>query len=274
MKTDDKKIKKRVTIKDVATAADVSIATVSYVLNNTPGQSIGDDTRKKVLQFANILGYECNVMARYLATGKTNSVSAVIKDIPSVGAQYYLKLMTELSVLLNRQNYDLKITDYAEACERNSFCDGFITIALSESDFRAFADTKYVPVIAVDSVFDDFLFYRINDDYANMYVRSKRELGSCKIRLLTHALPEECLQKAREVFDGVDVIDDIGKLSDLGKNAAYATVSKLLYDSTKRFYSVAHVSASSAFKASSAADAIVKAIGRVCASPEEHDIRV
>ena len=82
MKTDDKKIKKRVTIKDVATAADVSIATVSYVLNNTPGQSIGDDTRKKVLQFANILGYECNVMARYLATGKTNSVSAVIKDIP------------------------------------------------------------------------------------------------------------------------------------------------------------------------------------------------
>ena len=67
------KRKTRVTIKDVAKAADVSIATVSYVLNNAPGHTISEETRKKVLQFANILGYECNVMARYLATGKTNS---------------------------------------------------------------------------------------------------------------------------------------------------------------------------------------------------------
>ena len=48
---------KRATIRDVAREAGVSVATVSYVLNNRPNQKISDDTKKKVLQIANLLQY-------------------------------------------------------------------------------------------------------------------------------------------------------------------------------------------------------------------------
>lgn len=184
MKTNESKRKSRVTIKDVAKASEVSIATVSYVLNNTPGQSISDETRKKVLQFANLLGYECNVMAKYLATGKTNTVAAVIKNIAPLAAPYYLQLLTELSRLLNRRNIDLKIVDYTDGYSRNgSPCDAYITVALSEQEFRSFAETKYVPVLAIDSEFQDRLFYRINDDHKTLSETAKRDLGVSDVTL-------------------------------------------------------------------------------------------
>lgn len=273
MSKNEQKSKSRVTIKDVASAAGVSIATVSYVLNNTQGQSISEDTRKKVLQFANLLGYECNIMARYLATGKTNTVSLVIKDIDGLGAQYYFKLITELSRLLYRKNFTLKLADYSDEIAKNGdTCDAYITVALSEKEFRDFADTKYNPVIAIDSVFDDFLFYRINDNYAEMYKKAKRELNVNAVTLLTFPLPPECMACATEAFDNVITVRTLADLSDLDKSLGYATAGKAISDCVE--HSVYLESASFALKASAAVDAAVKAINRIQSTSEEHDIRV
>lgn len=271
MNTSIKK-KPRVTIKDVASAAGVSIATVSYVLNNTPGQSIGEETRKKVLQFANILGYECNVMARFLATGRTNTVAVVLKDSDGFAGQYYIKMITELSRLLSQQNLTLKLIDYAYETEHPSdACAAYITVALSEKEFRAFADTKYAPVIAVDSRFVDFLFYRINDNYRLMYDTAKQELGVNKISLLTFELSDECMKAAKEVFDNVIIVRGLQDLSP-PDDYGYVTTSKALHRLVAR-PAYLH-SASYALKASAAADSVIKAINRVQSSTEEHDILV
>lgn len=48
---------KRTTIRDISAATGVSVATVSYVLNNTPGKSISRKTRDRVLAAANELNY-------------------------------------------------------------------------------------------------------------------------------------------------------------------------------------------------------------------------
>ena len=42
-------MRRRTTLKDVAQEAGVTAATVSYVINNTPGQSIRPETRRRVL---------------------------------------------------------------------------------------------------------------------------------------------------------------------------------------------------------------------------------
>ncbi|MCH5164922.1 MAG: LacI family DNA-binding transcriptional regulator [Clostridiales bacterium] len=271
--TRDRK-KNRVTIKDVATAADVSIATVSYVLNNTPGQSISEDTRKKVLQFANLLGYECNVMAKYLASGKSNTISVILKDAKPFAAHYYLKLLTELSRLLWRQNFGLKIVDYSDGFKRNTDCDAYITIALSEKEFREFADTKYIPVIAIDSAFDDFLFYRINDDYESLYKTAKSESGLDKIGLLTFDLPEEVIQSASAVFDEVKIVNSLSDLNALDSKTCYVTLSGAIHDIAPKSLNIRLQSSSFALKASAAADAVIKALNRLQAPSGEHHIKV
>ena len=48
---------RRTTLKDVARKAGVTAATVSYVINNTPGQSIRLETRERVLKAARELNY-------------------------------------------------------------------------------------------------------------------------------------------------------------------------------------------------------------------------
>jgi DNA-binding LacI/PurR family transcriptional regulator len=63
-----------VTSTDVARAAGVSRATVSYVLNDVPGQTVSAPTRAAVLRAADDLGYRPNVLARSLKRGRSDSV--------------------------------------------------------------------------------------------------------------------------------------------------------------------------------------------------------
>ncbi|HZN14653.1 MAG TPA: LacI family DNA-binding transcriptional regulator [Acidimicrobiales bacterium] len=63
-----------VTSTDVARAAGVSRATVSYVLNDTPGQTVSPATRAAVRRAADELGYRPSVLARSLKRGRSDSV--------------------------------------------------------------------------------------------------------------------------------------------------------------------------------------------------------
>ena len=54
-------------MKDVAAYAGVSIATVSYVVNNKPQKTISDETAIKVLKAARALDYKINEDAQRLA---------------------------------------------------------------------------------------------------------------------------------------------------------------------------------------------------------------
>ena len=63
-----------VTSADVARAAGVSRATVSYVLNDTPGRVLSPETRATVLRVAAELGYQPNALARSLKRGRSNTV--------------------------------------------------------------------------------------------------------------------------------------------------------------------------------------------------------
>src|SRR3954449_12712011 len=92
---------RRVTSADVARLAGVSRATVSYVLNDTPRQSISADTRTRVLDAAAQLGYAPSAAARALRTGRSDVVLCLLPDWPigsEVGA-----LLGGLSTALARE---------------------------------------------------------------------------------------------------------------------------------------------------------------------------
>lgn len=64
----------RVTLSDVAAASGVSRATVSFVLNNDPRQTISAATRDRVRQAASDLGYVPHGVARALREGNSRVV--------------------------------------------------------------------------------------------------------------------------------------------------------------------------------------------------------
>jgi DNA-binding LacI/PurR family transcriptional regulator len=73
---------KRTTSMDVARAAGVSRTTVSFVLNRRPGQSIPEETRRRVLDAARRLDYRPHASARTLAAGRSDIVLLSIPDLP------------------------------------------------------------------------------------------------------------------------------------------------------------------------------------------------
>lgn len=68
-----------VTIRDVAKAAGVSVATVSRVLNNTGPAS--DEARRKILKAAEVLRYVPHGGARSLITSHTSTVGVLLPDM-------------------------------------------------------------------------------------------------------------------------------------------------------------------------------------------------
>jgi DNA-binding LacI/PurR family transcriptional regulator len=71
--------KQRVTISDVAAASGVSRATVSFVLRDSPNQSISAATRERVRQAARDLGYVPDGIARALREGTSRIVVLTIE---------------------------------------------------------------------------------------------------------------------------------------------------------------------------------------------------
>lgn len=95
----------RVTAADIARSLGLSRATVGFVLNNTPGQTISEATTRRVLDEAKRLGYRPHSAARALASGRSNIVLLVLPDWP---LDYSMQThLDEASLELDRAGYSL-----------------------------------------------------------------------------------------------------------------------------------------------------------------------
>ena len=93
---------KRVTIREVADAAGVSPAAVSYALR---GIQVSEETQERVRKVATDLGYEANPIARALASGRTGMVGILG---PSLEDLWQQRLVAEAGrVLLAHERYAL-----------------------------------------------------------------------------------------------------------------------------------------------------------------------
>jgi DNA-binding LacI/PurR family transcriptional regulator len=78
-------VTRRVTSADVAVAAGVSRATVSYVLNNRADKQVTAETRSAVLTAAEQLGYQPSPAARALRSGRGDIVLVLLPDWDTAG---------------------------------------------------------------------------------------------------------------------------------------------------------------------------------------------
>ncbi|SEQ09723.1 transcriptional regulator, LacI family [Virgibacillus subterraneus] len=95
-----------ITIYDVAREANVSMATVSRVVNGNP--NVKPVTRKKVLATIEQLGYRPNAVARGLASKKTTTVGAIIPDISSI---FFAELARGIEDIATMYKYNMILSN-------------------------------------------------------------------------------------------------------------------------------------------------------------------
>ncbi|WP_296112588.1 LacI family DNA-binding transcriptional regulator [uncultured Anaerococcus sp.] len=155
----------KVTIKDVAKAAGVSVATVSYVINERKDQKISEETRKKVLQVVNLLNYSPNQNARALASNKYKNIYLITRNDDSLlySANVY-SFIKNLSDFFQNEGFHLIISGDNSIDNLNSF-NTIITIDLTKEEFLNIGNKTFTPLIALSSYINDPVFYQINRDY-------------------------------------------------------------------------------------------------------------
>lgn len=174
----------KITAKDVAKEAGVSVATVSYVLNGRTDQKISPETQKKIIQIANLMNYVPSHAAKSLATGRNNAIgiSYSLSSFESRNSEI-MKFVNLLIERFNRMKYDVTFIPskaFKEGLPVNRNIDAIVAIDLTQDDFRVLSDSYLVPVICVDMIVNDSLFYQIYEDVPFLIEKALIELPAGK----------------------------------------------------------------------------------------------
>ena len=106
---------RRVTLRDVAEAAGVSLKTASNVINHSGRMS--DATRAKVEQVIKDLGYRVNVAARNLSRDHTGFITLAV---PTLTPPYLAELANRTIDAARLQDYSVYVTTYAEGSAKGA----------------------------------------------------------------------------------------------------------------------------------------------------------
>ncbi len=160
---------KNVTIKDVAAAAGVSVALVSFVMNNrieSDGKRkyrVNEATKRKILDVAKRLNYRPNSAAKMLQSGRSKVIGVILSDISNV---FYGEIARLLEEIAFSHGYTVLFGSTDEQQEKmdrlvNSFMykgvDGFIIVPCEGSEpTLAYIMEKQIPLVLMDRRNFDF----------------------------------------------------------------------------------------------------------------------
>lgn len=169
------------TIKDVAKAAGVSIATVSYVMNNDP--RIKKETAEKVKRVSEEMNYVASGIARSLKKNRTNNILVLTPDF---GGPIFQEILSNIHFELKRRNYRMIVSngDLASELLNERQSDGLINLdpSVSPELLVRIAKTGFV-IFDTRKIYssDDKVFVSRVDSYTPTYELVKQMIASgCK----------------------------------------------------------------------------------------------
>lgn len=213
--------KKKATNRDVAKLAGVSVATVSYVMNGREDQHISEETKKKVYQAINFLNYTPNPYAVGLNTKQLQSIVIRSSQNVSIFMEYeILHFMRLFNAECEKSGYQLNYSTDKRATQiAASAC---LCFDMPNVEFHKIGNENYIPVIAVDSIINDPIFYQVTLDYDKMYAAAKRHFSDAGfVYICIKPLNEKIVEKIHSVFPEtlfVSAPDDIGNALKINSN--------------------------------------------------------
>ena len=114
---------KKVTIRDVAREAGVSVTLVSFVMNAKMGKDgrldcpVNPDTAERVLQVAKRLGYRRNNAAASLRSGRSHSIAVIVSDIAN---PFYAEICRNIENIAYKDGYTVIFASSEESPQKLS----------------------------------------------------------------------------------------------------------------------------------------------------------
>lgn len=152
-----------VSMKDIAKACGVSVATVSKALNGQ--QDIGRETREKIRRTADEMGYMTNASARALKTSRSYNIGVLFVD-PTHGGlahEYFSSVLDSIRVESERCGYDITFincnvgrrqTTYLQHCLYRGV-DGVVIASVDFTDPMVLELIHSgLPIVTIDHIFN------------------------------------------------------------------------------------------------------------------------
>lgn len=179
---------KEITIYDIASKLNISIATVSRALKDDP--VVNKKTRKRVFEAAKQMSYRSNQFARNLRSQKTQTIGVIV---PKLNSHFMSSVIAGVESVANSHGYNLIISQSSESAEKeiasaktmfNNRVDGLlVSLAYNTGDLSHFDifQKKNIPVIFFDRVMDD-------EHYTNIVIENKK----AAYQATTHLIEQGC----------------------------------------------------------------------------------
>ncbi len=184
---------KQITIKEVAQAAEVSVTTVSNVLNGRTAE-MAETTLLRVQQAIRALDYRPNNVARSLVTQRTASIGVIIAEIDT---PLFLQALNSIETIARRENYNIllctakNLEDEQEAVNLllEKQVDGFIFLSTSAylaDDYLLDLATTLPPTVLVNRTVARGKFHRIEFDDTAGVIKAIDHLVASGHRHIAH----------------------------------------------------------------------------------------
>lgn len=240
--------RKRVTSKDVAEKVGVSRTTVSLVLNNVQGIQISSETRQKVIDAANELGYVPDATAQALVSRRTKAIGLVLtRSQHHIATDAFLpKIISGLLTTAKKHNVRM-LVDWVETEHQDSAyfelarakrIDGMIlsTPRLNDAALKALENVD-TPTVMMGSIAGSKLpFVDVdNTKAAEKAVSYLIGLGHRNIACISNAPPEytaapERVMGFKNVLTQMDIPinEDLIRYADFDPESGYECMTSLL----------------------------------------------
>jgi LacI family transcriptional regulator len=151
----------RITLRQVADYAGVSVTTVSNVIRGWP--HIAESTRARVQEAIDTLGYSPHPIAQGLRTGRTQTIALIVPDLAK---PHFAAMVSTIEQIAREQAYsiliynshddeDSEISSIHESIKR--WVDGMIIVHAADARMTtALLSSLTIPVVALDRVPSDF----------------------------------------------------------------------------------------------------------------------
>jgi len=244
-----------ITIRDIAKAAGVSTATVSYVINGT--KPVAPERQKRVLDVITKTGYLPNTVAQSLRTKKTNTIGILVEDILSFsvppiinGISEYIEntdyriLLNDLRMLNSLYNRYDQIVHQGEKINQELMflvygakVDAVIYVGMFDRDISGVIPNINKPVIIAYSTSEDehtcFVTYE-NENISAEMMRYLINAGHEKIAVISgleHTPPaQQRLRGVQRAFEEAGLLLDnhMVKNGDWERDSGYHCMKSLL----------------------------------------------